>query len=50
MVLILGPKDIKGLITIKDAVDAMEQGFGIGLIMLGWPNFDSVFAPLTGCG
>ena len=27
MVLILGPKDIKGLITIKEAVDAMEQGF-----------------------
>lgn len=27
MVLILGPKDVKGLITIKEAVDAMEQGF-----------------------
>lgn len=27
MVLVLGPKDVKGLITIKEAVDAMEQGF-----------------------
>lgn len=27
MVLVLGPKDVKGLITMKEAVDAMEQGF-----------------------
>lgn len=27
MVLVLAPKDIKGLISIKEAVDAMEQGF-----------------------
>ena len=27
MVLVLTPKDIKGLITMKEAVDAMEQGF-----------------------
>lgn len=27
MVLVLGPKDVKGLITIAEAVEAMEQGF-----------------------
>jgi alanine dehydrogenase len=27
MVLLLGPNDLNGLITIKEAVDAMEQGF-----------------------
>ena len=27
MVLVLGPKDVKGLITIKEAFDAMERGF-----------------------
>ena len=34
MVLILGPKDVKGLVTIKEAVDAMEQGF------LDWSSND----------
>jgi hypothetical protein len=32
MVLALGPKDVKNLITIKEAFDAMEQGF------LDWAN------------
>lgn len=27
MVLVLGPNDVKGLVTIKEAFDAMEQGF-----------------------
>ena len=27
MVLVLGPKHVKGLITIKEAVEAMERGF-----------------------
>ncbi len=26
MILLLGPDDMKGLITMKEAVDAMEQG------------------------
>ena len=26
MILLLGPEDINGLVTIKEAVDAMEQG------------------------
>ena len=32
MVLVLGPDDVKGLITIKEAVEAMERGF------LDWAN------------
>ena len=44
MVLVLGPKDVKGLITIKEAVDAMEQGF-LELVkkMTGWPNCANAF-------
>jgi len=26
MILLLGPEDMNGLVTIKEAVDAMEQG------------------------